>query len=77
MTTLLFDVDEIGGGHSREVRAGGLWRDAGDRRELGRGERPPVHKSVQHARARRIAGERSYFRESRSSGHKEVRGVIG
>jgi hypothetical protein len=77
MTTLLFDADEIGGGHSREVRAGGLWRDAGDRRELGRGERPPVHKSVQHARARRIAGERSYFRESRSSGHKEVRGVIG
>ena len=76
MAALLLHLHEIGGHHAREMRARRLRRDARGLRELRRGQRATVHQRMKHDRARRLAGERSDFRESGACRHACGRSIL-
>ena len=66
---LLLDGEQPRRGQARQMAAGGLRRDAGDARQLGRRQRAAVHQRVQHAGAGRVAGERGDLGERGVAGH--------
>jgi hypothetical protein len=63
VAALLHEEDKPRGGQLAKMAAGSLWRYAGGISKLCRGERPPAKQRDEHIGARRIADQRSDFRD--------------
>ena len=74
---LLHDRQQIGVGELSAVQARRLRRDAGEERELARGERAPVHQRVQDRGPGRVAHQRRRSRQVRCCSHVPILGSGG